>query len=232
MFDIHQSPSDEHGEWDEGAVEDYCNDLMESFATSPEGSAVEERYGDVGWAHSFLYYGFNYVGSAPPEMSRRDAKEILFDLFPRKVSTTPDAAGEIIFEMRAFWAFLLREYALTNATGILQDLGDDAERRLARELDDPRNFGMAKSLVMMGREAGFDMTTQEGLNSCMQAYNAAIGARQFSGPPPEPRAPVPQYYPEEPQSKPKSVATRLSAADRKSREKLRRAKLGKSKRRR
>ena len=238
MFDIHQSPCDECGEWDESEVEDYCNELIEAFAASPEGEAVAERYGGVGWADSFLYYGFNYLGSAPPKMSRRDVKKVLFDLFPRKVSTTADTAEEIIAEVRAFWEFLQREYGLTNATGILQDLGDGAARRLARELDDPRNFGMAKSFVMAGHQAGFDMTTREGIDAFMQTYNAAIEARGFGGPPPAQRQALPQEHPQElrysrePQSKPKPFATRLSPAERRSREKLRRAKFGKHRRRR
>jgi len=41
-------------------------------------------------------------------------REILFDLFPRKVSTSADEADEIIRELQAFWTFLQREYHLAN----------------------------------------------------------------------------------------------------------------------
>ena len=58
MFDIHQTPTDEYGEWDEGAVEDYCTGLMEKFADSSEGDAAAKYYGEIGWAYSFLDYGF------------------------------------------------------------------------------------------------------------------------------------------------------------------------------
>lgn len=229
MFDIHQSPKGEYDEWDDGLVDDYCNGLMEAFAASPEGATVAAQYGGVGRAHSFLYYGFNYVGSAPPEMSRRDVEEILFELFPRKVSADPDTAGEIIGEMRAFWEFLRRQYGLANATGILQVLGDDAERRLARELARPQNFGMAKSFFMMGKQAGFDMTTQEGLDQFMLAYNASTARNRMGARPPADSANPPWSFSPSP---PNPVAARLSATDRKSREKIRRTKLGKSKRRR
>ncbi len=50
------------------------------------------------------------------------------------------------------------------------------------ELSDSSNFGMAKSFVMMGQEQGFDMTTQEGMNKFMLAYNASLLAgREAAG---------------------------------------------------
>lgn len=174
MFDIHQSVFDEDGEWVDEAAEEYCNGLMTAFAESPEGQAFEEHYGDVGWPHSFLHYGLNYLGSTPPEMSRRDVEEILFELFPRKVSVEAEAAGEIMAEMRAFWEFLGRQYELPNAAGILADLGRDAETRLKRELSDPSNFGMAKSFFTMGRDAGFDMTSEAGMAQFTLAYNEGL----------------------------------------------------------
>lgn len=48
-------------------------------------------------------------------------------------------------------------------------------------MNDPRNFGMAKSLFTLGQEAGFDMTTQEGLQAFQQHYNQQL---QGTGAPP------------------------------------------------
>jgi uncharacterized protein YecA (UPF0149 family) len=45
-------------------------------------------------------------------------------------------------------------------------------------MSDSSNFGMAKSFVMMGKEAGYDMTTQEGLNAFMTIYNQSLRANQ------------------------------------------------------
>jgi hypothetical protein len=229
MFDIHRTTTDEYGEWDERAVEDYCSDLMEEFADSSEGTAFAEYYGEVRWAYSFLEFGFNYLGVAPPEMSRKHVEEILFDIFPRKVSTPPESAAAIIAELRAFFEFLDRQYGLSNTRDILLNLGNKATGRLKRELADPRNFGMAKSFFMMGNEAGFDMTTQEGLNEFMLAYNAAVTEHRVNSNLREPAEP-PLISTERPSPKP--ITVRLTASERKSREKLRRKKLGKSKRRR
>lgn len=43
-------------------------------------------------------------------------------------------------------------------------------------MSNPANFGMAKSLVMLGQERGFDMTSEEGLNEWMQTYNAELAS--------------------------------------------------------
>lgn len=52
---------------------------------------------------------------------------------------------------------------------------------MERELSNPANFGMAKSFFTMGTQAGFDMTTQEGLDAFMLAYNSALLSKQGIG---------------------------------------------------
>jgi hypothetical protein len=162
MFDIHSDPF-RGGSWDEGDFEDYTRALMEAFVESPEAEAFEEQYGEVGWAYHFIEFGLSYVGETPATMTVRGANELLYEVFPRKMSVEPEAATEIVAELRAFWRFLHRQYALPRAAKILEDtLGHGAEKRLERELSNPANYGMAKSFFMMGQKLGFDMTTEEG----------------------------------------------------------------------
>jgi hypothetical protein len=82
---------------------------------------------------------------------------------------------------------LHRQYALRPAEAIVAMLNRDAEVRLRTELSDPSNFGMAKSFFMQGQQAGFDMTTQEGMEAFMLAYNARLGGL----PSPQPLFPPP-----------------------------------------
>jgi hypothetical protein len=118
-------------------------------------------------------------------MSSGNLSEILFDLFPSKVSADAAKAPEIIRELQAFWKFLQREFHLENAAGCLKMLDDKAARRLEKEMSNPANFGMAKSFVMMGKARGFDMATEEGMNKWMVTYNAELA--QGTGP----RIPLP-----------------------------------------
>jgi len=175
MFDIHQSIFDRRsGELDERYVEKYVDGLMEEFAASPEAQPIIEQFGDVEWVGNMLDFAFQYVGVEVPKMSVRDFDEILFDLFPRKISVEPESADAIVAELRAFWSFVHRQYGLANAQKIQARLTGDAVPRLKKLLSDPANFGMAKSFFMLGSKAGFDMTTQEGLDAFLLAYNSGL----------------------------------------------------------
>lgn len=171
MFDIRQRVCDEYGELDLDRVEDYRTGLMEEFALSPEAAPLDS--GELGWVDAMMDYAFNYHGKSAADMSLSVFNDVLFKVFPRKVSTEPESAAEIISGLRAFWLFVHRQYGLPNAQKILPTLDDDAVRRLKNKLADPSQFGMAKSLVMLGHAAGYDMTNQDGLNRFLLDYNAS-----------------------------------------------------------
>ena len=73
-----------------------------------------------------------------------------------------------------FGDFTSRVYQLLQARQMQARLTPQAARRLERELQEPANFGMAKSFVLMGKEAGFDMESPEGMQAWVQAYNATV----------------------------------------------------------
>ncbi len=184
-FDIHERVM-EDGEYLEDAASAYREHLMELFAASAEAHELFEQEIALGWAEAFMEYGMGYLGVTPAELTPEDMSEVLFELFPRKVSAEPGSAQEIVRELRAFWRFLGRAFALPNAAACARLLDDRAARRLEREMANPANFGMAKALVMQGMARGFDMTTEEGLNAWMTTYNAEVAAQREAGiaPPP------------------------------------------------
>jgi hypothetical protein len=57
---------------------------------------------------------------------------------------------------------------------MLARLTPQAARRLERALQEPANFGMAKSFVLLGQQAGFDMESPEGMRTWVEAYNATV----------------------------------------------------------
>jgi hypothetical protein len=182
MFDIHQSIRDEYGEGDEDCTWDYIEGLISEFAKSSEWQSVQEICGHPAWAAMMMEYAINYVGCTPPEMTLRDFNDVVFSLFPRKVSVEADEAGLIITELRAFWSFLSTQYGLKNARVVLAALDDRAVSRLHEKLSNPDNFGMAKSFFMMGSEAGFDMRTREGLAAFQVVFNAKLRSAQAGTP--------------------------------------------------
>jgi|SRR6266699_6192260 len=175
-FDMYQQVFDRDGLPLERKAESYLDQLMEAFVQSPEGQQLLSEGIEPGWARMMMEFGVNYLSVTPPHMSPDDVREILFDLIPRKVSTSADEAEEIVHELQAFWSFLQREFHLENAPACLKVLDERAARELKKKLSNPANFGIAKSFVMMGMERGFDLSSEEGINEWMATYNAELAA--------------------------------------------------------
>ncbi len=192
-FDINEAVFDERGTYLEEAALRYEHALMDQFAASPEGQAISQTGTELGWAGAMIHYAINYPGVTPPRMTVSDLEEVIYDLFPRKVITERGDGAEIIQELRAFWHFLERVYQVPQAKLMLARLTPQAARRLERVLQEPTNFGMAKSFVLMGKEAGFDMESPQGMQAWVQAYNATVAptlaaASRHRGPPTKKRS--------------------------------------------
>ena len=181
---------DEDGECDPDAEEEYYERAEEAFSSSSEGEQVVRRYGSLGWYQSLLEFGIAYRGEIVDEMTSFSVQEFIQDHVPRKVTTAPKSAGAIIGELIAFWEFLDRVHELPAARSILEWLKTDGRvADLEADLSDSSNFGMAKSLFTMGDQAGFDMTSEAGINSFMQAYNQSFS--QVNTPPSRPPGSTP-----------------------------------------
>ena len=92
-----------------------------------------------------------------------------------------DEADSAIPELTAFWQFLKREYQNQNATPILKFL-NKIEPQFKGMMNDPNNFGIAKSFFMAGTAAGFDLTTEEGLKAFQEDYNQNQGKAGANSP--------------------------------------------------
>jgi hypothetical protein len=182
-FDIHNTPMDpETSEYDDEALSVYMDTLMDLFAESPEGQAVIQQYGQISWTYTMMEYGVSYTGVLPPDMIPDDVAEIVFDVFPQKVSTDTESLPGIFAELRAFWQFLKREFNLENADECLQVLDKAGEDDFIKAMNDPSQYGMAKSMVMQGIARGYDMTNEQQMNEWMQIYNEELMRNQL--PPP------------------------------------------------
>src|SRR5450759_3208506 len=184
-FNIHQSVVDRDGLPREKVAEQYKTQLSDLFAESPEGQALIDEGIEPDWTYMVIDFGINYLSVTPATMSPDNLREILFSIFPRKVSAEADDAPEIIHELQYFCKYLEREFHLKNAAACLKVLDDKATNRLKEAMSNPANFGIAKSFVMMGNNQGFDMSTEEGIQSYMETYNAGLAAGT------QPRIPLP-----------------------------------------
>jgi hypothetical protein len=111
-------------------------------------------------------------------MTVSDARTVVMELFPRKISLhSPEQADDAIPELTAFWSYLKREFHLPLADAILEFLRE-VEPDFPALMNDPSNFGMAKSFFTMGQAAGYDMTSEDGMYAFMQAFNTGVLGRQ------------------------------------------------------
>jgi hypothetical protein len=150
---------------DREACEPLEDELVRRFAASPEAQ-------DLGEIRACLFvmdFAAEFFGATIAALDAPGLHEIIFRIIPRKVSIQASAACWIIEEIRAFYAFLKREFNLKQADACLRVLGGDAVEALESALSDPGNFGMAKSLVMAGHEAGYDVSSPEGVEAWMQS---------------------------------------------------------------
>ena len=142
--------------------------LVRRFAASPEAKDLT----DIHACRLVMDVAADYFTATIPTLSATELREIVFEIIPRKVSIAASAASGIIAETRAFYAFLNRELHLPQADACLRVLGGDAVQRLEAALSDSRNFGPAKSLVMRGRESGFDVDSQDGIEAWMRSVQS------------------------------------------------------------
>jgi hypothetical protein len=161
--------------------------LLNAFANSAEG-----RNCTLG-GHTGLVMDLaaNYLGVTIASMDGEDLREVLFEVLPRKVSIDASAAPYIIEELRTFYQYLKSAHDFSEAEDCLRVLGRSATTKLAAALSDRSNFGMAKSLLMGAREAGFDMTSQEGMEAFMRSVQGKPLPRSIRMPfdPPSAAAP-------------------------------------------
>lgn len=155
-------------EIDPAVREELEAELLARFEDSPEGRALAE----VSFASMLMDFAANYFTATIATLTPPVLKELVFHLLPQKASVAASEAGNIIAELRAFYSFLNREFGLPQAEACLQVLGAGAVKKLTAAMSDSSNFGMAKSLFMAGAEAGFDMTTEKGLNEWMQQVSS------------------------------------------------------------
>jgi hypothetical protein len=164
IADLHALAGDGE-EIDDDARRALEDELVRRFAEWPEAKSLP----DVGSCRIVMDFAASAFGATIATLRPRELREIVFEMIPRQASVDAAEASPIIDELRAFYSFLGRELGLKQARGCLAVLAGDAAERLEAALSDSRNFGMAKSLFMSGREAGFDMGSQEGIEAWLRA---------------------------------------------------------------
>lgn len=174
-FDIYALDQLKTEDW-EGELETYIDNLVELFEASPEWEAHAKKYAELGsWTSRLVDLGFVYQEVTVPQMLDSDIETLLFRIFPRKISVlSSEDVDDTISELIAFWTFLKRTFNLSNADEILTYLNELDPEEFKAEMNNPENFGMARSFVQAGIDSGFDMSNEEGLKQFQAVYNNSL----------------------------------------------------------
>lgn len=170
-----KEPIFQFGEIDPDAEQAYYKRARDIFSKSKEADWVVKRHDNLGWFQVLLEYGINYLGESVDEMTVISISEFVLDYVPRKVSTEPESADSIVFEITAFWEYLNRVFELPEANAIVEWLrADGIASKLKAKLSDSGSFGIAKSIFMAGKDAGYDMTSEADMAAFVAAYNRSL----------------------------------------------------------
>lgn len=171
LFDLEEDLDGLEGEA-RGKLED---ELLRHFLASPEGTGRA----DAESCRLLMRVAADQFGITVASLRAAVLREILFDIFPRQVSIEATAAQGIVEECRAFFAFLGRAYGFEQAEACRRVLGDHAAQRLAEELADEGNYGMAKSLLMSGLREGGELDSPEAVEAWLREFEASPLASSF-----------------------------------------------------
>ena len=129
--------------------------------------------GDPNDAGLLMDWKFGYADGALDTWTVADVGEFLFGWCPRKLSAGPEESAEIPVSVAAFVEFLAHTGQLARGSDLPSQVRRYCERntaRFVREMGNPANFGMAKSLFgsVGGLESGADRSP-EGLAALIRA---------------------------------------------------------------
>jgi hypothetical protein len=174
LADLLARPLIRDGAIDQSACETYVDLVEAAFLRSPEARGVAPE-----WARVFIEDGALAVGMTIAQLIPDEVRDLVFGMVPRSLVAQPSDAPAIIATIKAILEFAARElgsYAANWSTA--SALGDDAVEMLSAELADPDNFGPAKAFFMQGLAAGFDMSSQEGVEAWTRAHNQAARTKR------------------------------------------------------
>ncbi|MEQ8765458.1 MAG: hypothetical protein RL885_16130 [Planctomycetota bacterium] len=144
---------------DPDAHEVLIDRLLERFLHSREGAG---KLNPSWYCRTLMQFAAHSCGATIATLTPRELQEILFDIFPRKLSVEAEEAPEILEVLRDFYTFLDRDLRLPQAPACLQALRvEGIEKELEEALSDRSQFGRAKSMLMGGAGEGHDLNTQE-----------------------------------------------------------------------
>ena len=155
----------------DGGSERQASRASNRFAASATVAAlpqeVQEHAEGVAW--NIAHLALSYEGTPLERLNTHVLREVLLELFPRRVSAGPEFFVQVAPAARAFLEWLQAEGILKEAAPLVRAVDGWADRIVAHAADRSR-WGMAKGLCMLAMEAGVDMSDREAMDGFLEMF--------------------------------------------------------------
>jgi hypothetical protein len=156
---------------DRAALAELEQDLAGAFLLSPEAAALDSM-SSYEQLFELARTGF---GRTALSLEAAQLAMLVFEVLPRKVMLEAEDAAPVVADLRLFYAFLDRVFALPQARACLEILGEGAAEKLAESIASGEHFTREKAILLEGTKAGFDMYTPEGIQAYVAFKKAQAG---------------------------------------------------------
>jgi len=156
---------------DRAALAELEQDLAGAFLLSPEAAALDSM-SSYEQLFELARTGF---GRTALSLEAAQLAMLVFEVLPRKVMLEAEDAAPVVADLRLFYAFLDRVFALPQAGACLEILGEGAAEKLAESIASGEHFTREKAILLEGTKAGFDMYTPEGIRAYVAFKKAQAG---------------------------------------------------------
>lgn len=154
---------------DEDAFHAARDALLEDYRRALD----EERGADPFAAEVLLDYKWAYGDGRICDWRRRDLEELLLDHFPRKVALDRDDLLSVVPSIKDFLAFLDRRGLLSgDRLSELRAVLDEIGAEFVAAMDDPANFGPAKSMAAAMHANGVALDDPDAVGRWIAEFNA------------------------------------------------------------
>lgn len=159
------------------------NELLRRFTQSPEGAGLES----LDFCMLVMDFSAHELGVTIATLRAPELDHIVFDFVPLHAYADPSQVGPAIEALRAFYAFLGREFGLEQADACLEVLGDDAVGKLMGALSERAKSTIRNSRPYLGAESDLGFGYRDTPESRVPSFDDdpwPASSESFSEPPP------------------------------------------------
>jgi hypothetical protein len=152
-----------------------AGELAGEFAQSPAlaDQPADARDDFESVAFFLLDYAWDYAGVEPEDLDESSLREVLLDVFPRKVSGSKLFFERTIPAVQALLDWLQAKGILGDVAGLKQTIGKWHDEIVANG-NDPRSWGPAKRFVLAAQERGIDVNDAKAMKGFIEEYNRSL----------------------------------------------------------